>query len=296
MTTKTAKTTNVYVLELLDNCYYVGRSDCVEKRLMKHLQGKGCAWTKLHKPCGLIKVIEGVSHFEEDKQVKELMNTYGIDKVRGGSYVNIELSQKERDILQRELWMANDCCLKCGSTEHYVKFCNKKWYCDNCDQEFKDYDECATHEIMCTDNDEYDDEDSKEDIVNTLTDIIKESHKKLKKELKKELTDMISEIMHNNIVESISDTIKKNFKKHEKGIKEIVKTEFKTYNNSDENNDIINENIIDNNKQCNIESNIVQITNSSNETIDMNFNLCIIDNNDSDTEIVDWLYDNNINQ
>jgi predicted GIY-YIG superfamily endonuclease len=44
-------TTNVYILELLDNCYYVGRSKCVEKRLMDHMQGKGSSWTQLHKPC-----------------------------------------------------------------------------------------------------------------------------------------------------------------------------------------------------------------------------------------------------
>ena len=81
--------TTIYVLRLEGDRYYIGKSDNVMNRYQQHLNGNGSAWTRKYKPVSLEKTIENVSSFEEDKITKEYMSTYGIDKVRGGSYVEV---------------------------------------------------------------------------------------------------------------------------------------------------------------------------------------------------------------
>lgn len=83
----------IYVLRLEGGRYYVGKSDHVMKRYQQHLEGSGSAWTRKYPPVSLEKTIEHASPFEEDKVTKEYMSRYGMDKVRGGSYVELELSE-----------------------------------------------------------------------------------------------------------------------------------------------------------------------------------------------------------
>jgi hypothetical protein len=40
----------VYVLELEDNKFYVGKSSLKEERIKRHTNGYGSAWTKKYKP------------------------------------------------------------------------------------------------------------------------------------------------------------------------------------------------------------------------------------------------------
>lgn len=171
--------TNIYILKLKDNNYYVGKAKDVNKRFQEHISGNGSSWTKKYEPIEIIKVINNCSSFEEDKQVKELMSLHGIDKVRGGTYTKIELTKEEKDILQKEIWGAKDVCTRCGNSNHFVKDCyaktningcelsinnsknkssicidNKKeeiiiWECEKCKKEFEDCNECIKHEKIC---------------------------------------------------------------------------------------------------------------------------------------------------
>jgi predicted GIY-YIG superfamily endonuclease len=118
--------TNVYVLRLVGGRYYVGKSDNVMQRYQQHLNGGGAAWTRKHKPLALDKTFENVSPFEEDKVTKEYMSKYGIDKVRGGSYVEVELSDFHMDALKMEIWGAKDLCTSCGRSGHFVADCRAK--------------------------------------------------------------------------------------------------------------------------------------------------------------------------
>lgn len=118
-------TTNIYILKLADDCWYIGRTGDVDKRVQQHSGGSGSAWTRLHKPVGLEKVIEGASPFDEDKYTKEYMAKYGIDKVRGGSYVTGKLNKEQLAFLQREIWGAQDVCFLCGG-QHFVRYCKKR--------------------------------------------------------------------------------------------------------------------------------------------------------------------------
>lgn len=119
-------TTNVYVLRLSDHCWYVGKAGDVTKRIQQHNSVTGgSAWTQLHKPLGLHIIYPNVSPFDEDKYTKEYMMKYGIDNVRGGSYVTVKLDAQQIVLLRREIWGAQDLCFVCGG-DHFVRNCAVK--------------------------------------------------------------------------------------------------------------------------------------------------------------------------
>ncbi len=113
----------IYILKLESSKYYVGKTNNIEQRYKYHQNGTACQWTKLYPPVSILKTIENCSVFDEDKYVKEYMLIYGIDNVRGGSYVEEKLSDNQKEFIQRELWAASDCCTKCGSSDHFVSQC-----------------------------------------------------------------------------------------------------------------------------------------------------------------------------
>jgi predicted GIY-YIG superfamily endonuclease len=157
--------TNIYVLRLEGGRYYVGKSDNVMNRYEQHIKGSGSAWTRKYKPVSLEKTINNVSSFEEDKVTKEYMSKYGIDKVRGGSYVEVELSEFHTDALKMEIWAAKNLCTQCGRPGHFVKDCHAKtdvsgnkieyeedydeWGCEYCDRTFTTAFGCGVHEKLC---------------------------------------------------------------------------------------------------------------------------------------------------
>jgi|688.fasta_scaffold165173_2 hypothetical protein len=118
--------TNIYILELKDNCFYVGKSNDPEKRFIDHLEGNGATWTIIHEPICILKIIENASDFDEDRYVKEFMAMYGIDKVRGGSYCQNVLDDYQMVALKREIFGAIDLCMNCGKSDHFIKDCPVK--------------------------------------------------------------------------------------------------------------------------------------------------------------------------
>jgi predicted GIY-YIG superfamily endonuclease len=118
--------TNIYILRLEGGKYYVGKSEDVINRFSQHINGYGSFWTRKYKPISLEKIIENASPFDEDKITKEYMSKYGIDNVRGGSYVEIELSEFHKRVLKMEIWGATDLCTQCGRAGHFVKDCYAK--------------------------------------------------------------------------------------------------------------------------------------------------------------------------
>jgi predicted GIY-YIG superfamily endonuclease len=118
--------TNIYVLKLQGGKYYVGKSLDVIGRYQQHMNGQGSAWTKKYKPMSLLESKSDMSPFEEDKRVKELMNIYGIDNVRGGSYTQIILDAVQIEALNREIRGGTDACQQCGQKGHFVKYCPNK--------------------------------------------------------------------------------------------------------------------------------------------------------------------------
>ena len=160
-------TTNIYILKLENNKYYVGKTDNLEKRKLEHEKGLASSWTKKYKPVSFEKIISNVSPYDEDKYTIEYMGIYGINNVRGGIYVKESLDSHERYSINKRLWGASDCCTQCGRKGHFVKKCtftkdingedtyedkNKIWYCDHCDKEYENKVECEKHENICQNN------------------------------------------------------------------------------------------------------------------------------------------------
>jgi len=151
--------TNIYILKLADNKYYVGKSKDPEKRFLEHVNGDGSTWTTKYEPIEILRVIKDASPFDEDKFVKEYMSKFGIKNVRGGSYVKEVLDEIELYNLKKEIWGATDCCTQCGRKGHFIKDCFATtdvdddslfvWECEKCKKEFDSKQECENHEKMC---------------------------------------------------------------------------------------------------------------------------------------------------
>jgi hypothetical protein len=78
----------VYVLELEGDYYYIGFTQDLVKRLGQHFDSKGAQWTKKHRPLRLIDVYYDVPALVEHRVTKRYIERFGMDKVRGGWYVD----------------------------------------------------------------------------------------------------------------------------------------------------------------------------------------------------------------
>src|SRR5579871_3410822 len=116
----------IYILKLVDNKYYVGKTIDPTRRYLEHVDGGTCSWTDKYKPISIERIIENADIFDEDKYTKEYMAKYGIDNVRGGSYVTIDINQSQRELLKHEIWGAQNACMRCGYTNHFIQDCNAK--------------------------------------------------------------------------------------------------------------------------------------------------------------------------
>jgi len=76
----------IYVLELVENKYYVGITMDLNKRLAQHISGHGALWTRLYKPVKVIEIVhDGATLALENEITKKYMDLYGAVNVRGGS-------------------------------------------------------------------------------------------------------------------------------------------------------------------------------------------------------------------
>jgi hypothetical protein len=129
------------------------------------VNGRGASWTRKYPPIALAHTIHNATGFDEDKVTKEYMAKYGIENVRGGSYIAENLDTHQITLLQREIWMANDRCLQCGSNDHFVKDCTFKssddtfsvdsissledYECYHCEDVFMNEQVCIDHVHIC---------------------------------------------------------------------------------------------------------------------------------------------------
>jgi len=179
----------IYILQLENGKYYVGKTINPSFRLDSHFNSNGSAWTKLYKPIKMVELIPNCDDYDEDKYTRMFMDKYGFDNVRGGSFVSVELEKSTINHLTQMKNGTNDKCFKCGKLGHFAKDCkNKKefievkdesctcatsyfsghrrsqclllntiksitenevWYCEYCDKEFTNKRKCEYHERSC---------------------------------------------------------------------------------------------------------------------------------------------------
>ena len=139
--------TNIYVLELINNRYYVGKTTNPTFRLEQHFTNNGSAWTKKYKPIRVLEIIPNCDDYDEDKYTIKYMKKYGVDNVRGGSFCQIELDEETINTINRMINGSSDKCYKCGGN-HFYSSCslvNKNEYkitCFRCQREGHTMDNC----------------------------------------------------------------------------------------------------------------------------------------------------------
>jgi len=139
----------VYIIQLEDDKWYIGKTSNPSIRLDKHFQGQGSYWTKKYKPIKIHEIIPNQTEYDEDKWTRIYMDKYGIDNVRGGTWCQIVLDKDTINHIKKSLHATNDRCYHCGESGHFANKCTAEiWCCDFCSKEYGTETKTQTHENM----------------------------------------------------------------------------------------------------------------------------------------------------
>lgn len=116
----------IYVLQLQQGKFYIGKTTNPNVRIDSHFKMTGSEWTKIYKPVRVVEVIPNCDDYDEDKYTKMYMDKYGIENVRGGSYVSIILDPTVVKQLLKASYSTNNKCFNCGRYGHYANNCQVK--------------------------------------------------------------------------------------------------------------------------------------------------------------------------
>lgn len=95
----------VYVLELEDNRYYIGRTSNIVQRMQEHFGGNGSVYTSKFKPIKIVEINEELTLEDERNKTLEYMELYDWKKVRGYVWCSDILIRKPNvnEILKKKI-------------------------------------------------------------------------------------------------------------------------------------------------------------------------------------------------
>lgn len=80
----------IYVLKLVDDRYYIGRSQNIVQRIADHFSGNGSIYTKKYKPLSVVEIVEEKTNDDERNKTIEYIEKYTWEKVRGYTWCRVE--------------------------------------------------------------------------------------------------------------------------------------------------------------------------------------------------------------
>lgn len=81
----------IYVLKLVEDRYYVGRTSNIFRRIQQHFTSVGSVYTKNYKPLKVIEVEEEITTDDERKMTFKYVEKYGWERVRGSGWCSLEI-------------------------------------------------------------------------------------------------------------------------------------------------------------------------------------------------------------
>ena len=91
----------IYVLLLEQNRYYVGKTSNINQIHYDYGSHNESEWTKLYKPLFVLAEYNNCDDSDEDKYTIITMAKYGIDRVRGGSFSDVQLTELDEHVIYK---------------------------------------------------------------------------------------------------------------------------------------------------------------------------------------------------
>jgi predicted GIY-YIG superfamily endonuclease len=117
----------VYVLQMPNGSFYVGKSVNIQERIKQHTEGNGasCARGKFRRVPPLTASCEDLEAWER-AEVLARMKKHGIRKVRGWMYTNPDFTESQVDHAFSQVCEKYDLCRRCGRGGHFAVECRVK--------------------------------------------------------------------------------------------------------------------------------------------------------------------------
>ena len=116
----------IYVLQLQEQKFYIGKTDNPQFRLDAHFNSNDLEWTKKYPPLGIVELIPNCDDYDEDKYTLKYIDKYGINNVRGCSFTEVDLTEHTIKILEKMSKITQENrCLTCGIVGYFAKKCKK---------------------------------------------------------------------------------------------------------------------------------------------------------------------------